>query len=261
MDAAKLFQRWQRRLAKLRALLPELLRNSRTEGAPEQIHQLRVVLRRMRMLARFGQPVLGKLAVKEFNDWSRRVLDNVGPVRDYDVMLEWLKKRPDAHAELERQRARRIRLWKSRRGILKPPKRHLLSQISPGAAEHQHKARFRKDYLKQGERLHRKAAAAAPRYFDLSLVQRHEFRRVIRRWRYWRELSLAQRKLPRDPIFKQLVRLQDTLGEYQNRVVAERILTRHHADPDGKLHRALLEEQDRVQQRIRRPLTSVTRLA
>ncbi len=64
MDAAKRFQRWRRRLAKLRAILPGLLSLARAEGAPEHIHQLRVVLRRMRLLVRLGEAALAKRAVK-----------------------------------------------------------------------------------------------------------------------------------------------------------------------------------------------------
>ena len=110
MNAAKLFQRWRRRLAKLEAALPGLLRGARTEGAPEQIHQLRVGLRRMRLLTRLGEPVLGRHAVATFHDWSRQVSDSVGRVRDYDVTLEWLAQHPEAKSARERLRTGRDRL-------------------------------------------------------------------------------------------------------------------------------------------------------
>ncbi len=262
MDASKLFQRWKRRLAKLHAILPELLRAARTKGTPEQIHQLRVVLRRMRLLVRLGQPALGKPAVAEFIDWSRRVLGSLGRVRDYDVTLEWLEPRADAPIECERQRARRSRLWKSRRAFLILPKHHLLAQLSPGKANHKLKLKFLKTYLQQVDDLCRQVASEAPLYLDFPLVQQHEFRRCIRRWRYWRELALPQRKLSRDPTLPQLIRLQDALGDYQNRVVAERILTHHrHAGQNRKLQEALLKEQSDFLQQVHRPLKSVDKIA
>jgi CHAD domain-containing protein len=262
MDAAKRFQRWRRRLAKLRAILPGLLQQVRTEGAPEHIHQLRVALRRMRLLARLSPAALGERKVAGFHDWSRRISDQLGPIRDCDVTLEWLEPQAGARAGYMRLRAHRDRLWKLRRKWLLEPKPRLLAHLSPGKASHRQKANLHKSVGRQLDKLVRQAAKQIPRYFELSLRQRHEFRRCIRRWRYLRELALPQRKFPHDPTLIRLVRLQEALGDYQNRVVARRILIHdNHAVEFQKLLQTLLHEQNDLEKQIRRPLQSVARLA
>ncbi len=261
MDASKFFQRWRRRLAKLESILPGLVHSARSGGEPEQIHQLRVVLRRMRLLVRLGEPVLGRRAALAFHDWSRDISDRVSRLRDYDVTLEWLEPQADARATWEHLSVRRARLWKLQRSRLTLPKLQLRSRIVPSPANHQQQSRMHKAYLKCLEKAVRQAQKSAPQFGTLSPPQQHEFRRRIRRWRYGRELGLAQRKIARDSALKKLIRLQDAVGNYQNRLVAASVLSHRDGAQHGTNFQALLAaEQPASKHRIQRPLQAVIHL-
>ena len=90
MRKAKFYRRWKRRflagVARVENLLGQCLRN----GEPDIVHDLRVALRRTRLLALVGTPVLGKVSARDFRQWALKLATALGPVRDYDVTLEWL---------------------------------------------------------------------------------------------------------------------------------------------------------------------------
>src|SRR2546427_6658369 len=87
---AKFYRRWKRRFRKILSKIRILLAECLDKGGAESIHDLRVTLRRARMLTVVGTPVLGKREAGEFRQWALRVTATLGRVRDLDVLLQWV---------------------------------------------------------------------------------------------------------------------------------------------------------------------------
>jgi CHAD domain-containing protein len=261
MKPRELFCRWRRRTTKLLEAREELLRLCSAASEPDHVHQLRVTLRRLRLVLRLGAPCFGKTAIVEFHDWSREVSDALGRVRDLDVTLEWLRRQPESAALASALESRRHRWWRSRRSRLPLPPDDLRAQLNRWKAKRRAPARLVKLYSKYF-RLHREEIVrVAPQLLDLAPPQRHAFRRTLRRLRYLRELALSRRQQRSDQLLKHLVRLQEALGDHQNCGVAQAILDRMKSAPSlRRLRRALAGERRQSETRIQHELQSLVRV-
>src|SRR4051812_8895061 len=211
--------------AQLRALLAHDP-GARLGAHPEDIHQLRVALRRTLAILRGAAPWIDETWAEELRTGSLRVLKALGPARDADVFHLWLldqaagldtdgralvrldarlaQQRADAHAEalaaLEDEHTRTL----------------LFLLATPRVAEEE--PRFRPLAKSETARL-RKLARKAGRQPEDELL--HRLRLRGKRTRY--ALELAERELGRRgrDALDAARRLQDVLGEHQDAVVAE----------------------------------------
>jgi CHAD domain-containing protein len=252
MKTAKLFRRWRNRVAKCLDRADQARRQAATTGPAEAVHELRVQLRRLRLMVRLGKPLLPKDAAARFRRWSRGVSDAVGRVRDYDVILEWLARQPDSEMMVRTLQSHRDALWRSarRRLIALPPAvKGALTKAKAGAAD---QSAFAKRHGKIHRKYRRRVEAMAPRFFDLPLDEQHEFRRQLRQFRFLHELQLPGRKQGRDPVLRRLIALQQALGASQDCLIGQEILAQYGESVGVEIFRqALAREQNLWLTRIR----------
>ena len=216
MRKTKFYRRWNRRfftgLAGTHKSVLECLRTS----DPLVVHDLRVGLRRARLLALVGRPMLGKTRVAQFRQWAMKLATALSGVRDYDVMLDWLKAHSPGAQQDQLLREKRARTWRLARPKLMALSRREWKEIrirgsSPLRAGGL-RDNFRKECSKTGAALARDAA----RFHKLDAAGLHEFRRTLRRQRYLRELALGRREQKVDRELKRLIAFQEALGEMRN---------------------------------------------
>lgn len=218
MNADKLFRRWAKRLHSLqRSLGKEYARCKRT-GEEESIHRLRVLLRRLRVCLRLGSGILGKTKTKAFRDWSLRISDAVGPVRDLDVTLTLLRPLPGATGAAARLRRQRGELWRAARTQLKRPHKLPLGALKRPARRSPRRLARKLARTCEGDRAELLRARG---HLDTANTEHwHELRRDLRRLRYLRELCLPLKQHAKDPLLRELIHLQELLGNAQNCVAA-----------------------------------------
>lgn len=198
---------------------------------PEDLHQLRVATRRLRAFLRAARPLLVPEWAGELRDelgWLGRAL---GPVRDLDVLIEHLRAEagrldPDdrralegvfERLEQEREQARGelIAALESDRYLA------LLDRIEQ-AAELPHVRDEERTlpslWRREWKRLRSAVAALGPEPSDEEL---HDARIRAKRARYAAELAGATLGREGERFVGRAKRLQDTLGEHQDAVVAE----------------------------------------
>lgn len=247
MKPERLARRWKRRHAQLVTALKEQLRRTRGRGGAEDVHNLRVTLRRLRLSLRLARPLSDEAGQGRWRDWARRISRATSPVRDLDIAGEWLAASRAHPALLEEWQRLRQRAWLRCRRQLTPPPR--------GGWDRWHSAKLPKEAPR---RLARRAGklearycealrAAAPRFFNLGEEDRHEFRRTVRWWRYLRELVRGRKKLKHDRRYQRLLAVQETLGELQNLALVRETLERLTPSPDRDELQALLTRQQEAQ--------------
>jgi CHAD domain-containing protein len=227
MPKRKFYRRWKRRfeagLAEVKTLLAKCLR----AGDPESIHNLRVTLRRARMLALVGTPVLGKAQATGFRQWALKVTAALGGVRDYDVILEWLNIHSPAPKRDQLLRQNRVRAWRLTRPkvlALSPIQWKQLRRWKPSAVR---PGKLGKRFSKQCASIRASLDKDAARFHHLDEAALHDFRRRLRRLRYLRELALSRREQKSDPALGRLVMFQEALGEVQNCSVVRAFFSTH----------------------------------
>lgn len=249
MKPERLARRWQRRHLKLLSELRRLHAECRRRGDAPQVHELRVTLRRLRLSVRLGKALFDAAHLGQLRAWAGRISRATSPVRDLDITVEWLlasKAGPSLVAECQ---GLRDRLWRRRQRQLLALPGQVLNRLAHPARDGTRAAaraltgRFRK--LEERYRDHLRQQL--PRFFELSEEDRHDFRRTVRWWRYLRELAVARKKLPKDPICRRLLPAQETLGELQNLALAQAILQRLTPSPEREELRALLARQQQAQ--------------
>lgn len=230
MAAPPLHRRWRRRLRAVVESLPGLVRAARRHGAPEAIHELRVTLRRFRLLLGVGRPLLGKKRVAIWRARAARISATAGQVRDLDITMELLDAVPTAGGVRRRRLGRRQRIWAAVREEWRLP-RAAWAALAAALPRNAGAAALLKERLRKAETKARATVLHAyPQLADLDARQLHDFRRALRRLRYLRELELSQRRARRDTRLQLLIELQRILGAQQDRVVAKRCLVAENAE-------------------------------
>ena len=212
MNLKRLQNRWAASLATKVETCAALLRQRRPLNEPE-VHDLRVALRRARMLADVGARTLGRTRTRRFRKAARTMLDALDRLRDCDVALDWLQQAGAPAATMNLLKRRRTRLWKMAQRQFKPQAMEL-GEIPAGEKPAAKKMAARlDDHLAAVTRQALKTVQRAP---EIPIAELHKLRRVVRRWRYLRELQLAPREIRRDRRLKTLIRVQESLGALQN---------------------------------------------
>jgi CHAD domain-containing protein len=261
MHKAKLFRHWRRQYRHLFERQERLLELSRECGAPEHIHDLRVTLRRLRLMVRVSTPLLDRSAAQSYRRWSRQISNTTSRLRDFDVTLEWLASQNTNPALRKALASRRRRLWLARRHRFLPPPPKTFAGLQKLTTGKRAQQRLAQRYPARFARLHARVVTEIPHFFEFTERERHAFRRTIRLLRYLRELALTDREREQDSLLKALARPQAAMGEYQNIVLARQIIgTVRTPAPVSGLDHALAAAQSRWQAEITRSLRHLARI-
>jgi CHAD domain-containing protein len=260
MKAQRLLCRWKRRCAKLAAEIHGLAGRCQADGGAEQVHELRVALRRLRLYVRVGRRAFKGAVGSELRRWARAVAQASGQVRDYDVTLEWLQQKPESAALVSQLQARRNRLWQRRKAGLSALPAAVIEGIEGVEQRRQRAERLAKQLARGEARLQQSVREQLPRFFELEAAEQHEFRRLVRWWRYLRELALRKGEPRADGLLKRLIRLQEALGERQNLAISAGILGGiKPASQTLELRRLLAKEQAAWEKKTKQALLALAR--
>ena len=208
-------------------------------GDPENLHQLRVGLRRLRSALRAFEEILpGKKSRRLARD-TRRAMRKLAAARDWDVFVDWLAQAHPRSEVLMRARRRQREARRAAKVVAADLSIEPLAPTREDAA-----ADFAAAAL---ERLERKASKQARRMDWADPAERHELRIRVKRLRYASEFFGRRRAA--------LERLQDVLGELNDVEVARKLLRGIDADAQP-LYRALAERERRLLARLDRMKTS-----
>lgn len=231
MESKSFFKRWRSRYRVLIDHQAELLKASRRHGTIEDIHQLRVALRRLRVMVSVCRPLLPKGTAKAYLNWSRGIATATSRLRDCDAALEWLRSQPNADKWIRRIETRRKKILRLTRKRLKTPPKSTLRALPKLGAQAASRERLLNRYLHRIKRLEQTVIVEAPRYREADVEQRHALRKIVRRLRYLRELALPCDKHSTDAYLHAMLKPQAAMGERQNLLLAESIL-RQVSKPD-----------------------------
>jgi CHAD domain-containing protein len=214
MTAKALRKRWRQTLAANQARVRHLLRRHGPLN-DRAIHDLRVALRRARLLLQLRSKTRDRERTKRIRATAHKIMAALAPVRDADVVLEWaragnasprllahlLHDRTELGRRAERKLARLNR--NSRLPRLMPPRRCDADKLA---------RRFKRWQAAMSTRCITRAAKAA----ELTTPELHALRRDIRRWRYLLELTANPKQPRRSPKVQALIAAQEALGAIQN---------------------------------------------
>jgi CHAD domain-containing protein len=250
MDEKRLYRRWKRQYVRgLKAVATQLDR-CRKRGDVEAVHQLRVAIRRTRLLALMGRAVIGRDRAMAYRMWAQRLADALSPVRDYDVMIEWAGKVCHDAAFVRELGQDREEAWRDARKALREPapaEWGELRRVKTSAKKRRKlAARYEKIATSTRERIDIEGA-----HFDrLDATARHDLRRAVRRLKYLQELE----KKPEQS--EELARLQGVLGELQNTQAMKQLLQngRSHVGHRSQLIREVKRHETEWYARCRRKI-------
>jgi CHAD domain-containing protein len=246
MKAGELFSRWRSSQNRYLRDLDSVLVQAQQEGAAEQIHVLRVLTRRLRQLVRLGAVWHGRKAATAFREWSQGIARATDKVRDADVTLEWLAPRAGAGAAIAQVNRSRVREYRRIRLRLIPPPERILEALQAPAGGPKPEERLRRRLRRLEEKLRERLRAKAPDFFRLEPEAQHDFRRLVRRWRYLRELVCPKSRRSKDRRWSRLLELQEVLGERQNLQLARQNLGKLEPGPELEALRGQLETELRA---------------
>ena len=198
---------------------------------PEELHQMRVAVRRSRTILRTVRPMFEPDAVRSLREELAWLGGALGPVRDLDVLRRYLEAELATLPTPERRAGARLL--------------HALDEAQAGARRDMVKALDERRYFALLDRLAgfvqqppvanadvaledlaggefkklRRAAEALPE--EPSDAELHALRIKTKRARYAAELAAPAMGRPAVRFVKQAKKLQDILGEHQDAVVAE----------------------------------------
>ena len=209
-------QRWQKRFRDLLKEIDGLFADACKTGEVEAIHNLRVALRRARLLALAGRPGLGRTSADTFRHQAFQIMELLGGLRDADITLEWLQ-RHDARRQLTgRVRARRHHLWRTTAPQMKMLRLFDRADLAAGKLNGAREKKLRRRFNETLERFYARLVADKGQFHHLDMEGLHEFRRNLRRWRYLNETLLSRREQKASEPLSRVIALQDALGEMQN---------------------------------------------
>lgn len=196
---------------------------------PEHVHQFRVAVRRLRALLRSARPLLDREWADELRselDWLGRA---AGSVRDFDVLLEYVRGQLRTLEPLDARGARRLA---KELGTRRRAARASLRRVLEGdrylalAARLEEPVRFAATVPRSVEqlpgrefrKLRKLMKTVGPASRDDEL---HALRIKVKRARYAAELDASLGSGPAGRFVRHAKKLQDVLGEHQDAIVAE----------------------------------------
>jgi CHAD domain-containing protein len=198
---------------------------------PEDLHRMRVAVRRLRALLRAAKPMLGRKWVRKLRNRLEWLGDALGPVRDLDVLRDYLKSEAAALARaeqlalkplLEALTAERARAQVRMLDALRSPRYGRLLERLEEAVERPRvvmadvalRAIAAEEYM----RLQRSVLGHGPAPTGEEL---HATRIQGKRARYAAELAEAAVGPAATAFIRAAKEVQDILGEHQDAAVAE----------------------------------------
>jgi CHAD domain-containing protein len=226
-------------LAQLRAALrtqhEELLRHDpgvRVDEEPEDVHALRVAVRRLRAVLRAARPMLDPDWVDGLRAELEWLGDHLAPVRDLDVLRAYLEGElptlPPSDSESGRQLLAPLRddYERAREALLGALDSDRYLQLldaldAAAAAPRVRDADIRVEELarKEFRRLRKRRRRLGP---DPSAAELHKLRIRGKRARYAAELAASTRGGAAKRFIERAEAFQDVLGEHQDAIVAEK---------------------------------------
>jgi CHAD domain-containing protein len=202
----------------------------RIGGDPEDVHQLRVAVRRSRAVLRAARPLLDRSATEPVRAELEWLGDLLGPVRDLDVLLEDLEDRMAALPEDDRFAAKRVAqalsaerdLARARllEGLESERYFALLDRLVRLAAEPPAGEKEKPLHKLAAIQFDRLRACVAEIDEEPTDAQLHRVRVLAKRARYTAELSEVTVGKPAARFVARAKKLQDVIGEHQDAVVA-----------------------------------------
>jgi CHAD domain-containing protein len=193
-------------------------------GEVEDVHRLRVAMRRLRAMLRAARPALDQEWAEGLRAELCGVASALGPVRDLDVLIAHVAQEPDDGGVLRALRERRdAAAAEAQAAFAGLPYRHLLERVDAAASEPRvvRDTDLRDVAADEFRKLvrERKRAGEEP---DADAL--HRLRIRTKRARYAAEL-VEPAVGPRAAKFTSAAKgLQDVLGEHQDAAVAEQQL-------------------------------------
>lgn len=209
---------------------------------PEGPHQLRVGLRRLRSAINVFSALTDREELARFNDGARALAVEVGKLRDLDVLGEEIVAPPQAVMPAHVEAAPLLRSIEKQRSATRKKVRSLLAgaevnaflfdlgafavslerDAGQGAALERPVGEFAARALKKRWK---KVGSYGKRIGDLSIAERHEMRKALKKLRYAVEFfrSLYPQKAVR-PFLEQLKVLQDVFGYLNDVAMAEHLV-------------------------------------
>ncbi len=212
---------------------------------PDSIHDLRTLIKRLRAILWFDRPVLGKVRYKQSNGVLCKAAARLSQARDLVAVQLALTKAamPETNEEHLRSLVRVSQAFarkeaerkKSDEASLSPLKK-AVGDVVPVIEQTIRVAKDRKvpsprQRIKKAFRVARKARKKALRENQLPLV--HEWRKKSKRLFYLLQLTKNLPGTGMAGCLEKVDKLQETLGEFQDGVVAENHLRRHPPDVDA----------------------------
>jgi CHAD domain-containing protein len=206
---------FQAQVAAIREQAPAV----QVDADPDELHKLRVAIRRMRALLRAARPFLDDERAESLRGELRELGGAIGPARDADVFLAYLKKAtaeldedPDAVAQLlaRGEDARREAYGTARAALDSPAFARLLQELDAFCSS---------VVLRDGSLnglVHSEARKLRRAMADVEADEAlHNARIKAKRVRYAAEAAGEK------DVVTRATRLQDVVGEHQDAVVAE----------------------------------------
>ena len=256
MDKKCFYRRWKRQYLRGLKAVRKQLADCRKTGSAEAVHELRVAIRRTRLLASIGRTAIGRQRTLEFRTWAQKLADVLSPVRDYDVMIEWAGQACQDTRFIGELREDRKEAWQEARKELKasPPEKwtKLRSLKASGSQRRKLASRYREVASATREVIDMDAAC----FERLDSTARHDFRRAVRRMRYLAELKKTPGRV------KLLGTLQGGLGELQNAQAVKELLRkgRNHFSHRRQLIRRVKQHELQWLNRCRRSVRGMMEL-
>jgi CHAD domain-containing protein len=247
--------------AALREQYREILRHdpgTRLGNDPEELHDQRVAVRRLRALLRAGRPMLDRQWADGLRDALKPAGDALAQVRDLDVLVADVEERAADLADAERAGATDIAdIIRARR---RQAQATLVSQLSDSwylsllnrleTATEKPRIGRPASPAKMLRKEHRRARRRARQALSDTATdgELHELRKAVKHARYAGELAAATSVKGASGYVTRAKKVQDILGDHQDGVVALHVL----ADLDHELQRpaahaaadSLVEEQE-----------------
>ena len=215
-------------------------------------------MRRLRLSVRLGKGAFAEEEVARLRAWGAKISQATSPVRDLDIAIEWLRAGKAGPGLVQECEQRRSRVWRRRRRLLRAVPVHLTTRLGRPRAGGKSEALILRRQRRLETRYREHMRRDLPAFFRLGEQDRHEFRRVVRWWRYLREVALPKRKLPKDGLLAALLNLQEALGDIQNLALVDGALRQLTPSAElGELRRLLTRQQQAQSGKARQAMAAL----